>query len=85
LEVGVELAGLLITSRNPAMCAANNPIDYERLEREVPAAFPWVALVKLVAAVVAVPVIICGFWLLMLICYWFKYGRWPGWNTSIGG
>jgi hypothetical protein len=66
------------------MSNRNDPIEYERVERDVPAAFPWIAVIKLVITVVAIPVIVCFFWLLVLIGYWFKYGRWAGWNAPLG-
>ena len=66
------------------MSEVKNSLEYERVEQEVPAAFPWIAIVKLAVAVVAIPIVIFLFWLLVLIGYWFKYGKWAGWNASLG-
>jgi hypothetical protein len=60
-------------------------IEYERVDEEIPASFPWVVILKLLIAVVAIPVTLWLVWLLVLICYWVKYGKWPGWDASSGG
>ena len=60
-------------------------IEYERVDGEVPASFPWIAILKLLLAVVAIPVMLWLVWLLVLFFYWLKYGKWPGWDASLGG
>lgn len=60
-------------------------IDYERVDAEVPASFPWIVLLKLLLAVVAIPVMLWLVWLLVLISYWLKYGKWLGSDASLGG
>jgi hypothetical protein len=61
------------------------PIDYEQVQQEMPARFSWIVFLKLLAALISVPIILSLLWLLLLICYWFKYGKWPGWGASLGG
>jgi hypothetical protein len=63
------------------MSKGNDPIDYEPVQQEEPTPFPWIVIIKLAVAVAAMGIALCLLWLLVLICYWFKYGKWPGWHT----
>jgi hypothetical protein len=66
-----------------------DPIDYQAAREELPASFPWRVLLKVLVAGLAAPIalwlIFQVFWLLVLICYWFKHGKWPGWDAPLGG